>query len=210
MTPFFSIIMQSTLADYPGAATNRQAKLLRAVDSVLQQSFENWQLIIVADECQQTMDTVAGFTQDSRIITKLEQRPGTGKWFSHCRNTGLSLATGRYRLYLDNDDIYTPHYLKYLKEEIEKDFKDWYFADHFQQNKNCTRWNYKMVELRPNSAGTANIIHSDRLRSRWQGACHYGNEDWIFIRAIMNESKNYRHINMAGYCICHQRGCYDC
>ena len=203
---FFSIIMQSTLKDYPGAATDRANKLRRAIQSVLNQSFDDWELVIVADECAETM-LVAHEFDDSRIVTHLAERPIKGKWYSYCRNVGNDLAAGRYRLYLDNDDYFTPHYLRYLHEEISRDMLDWYAVDHFYWCR--SRWKYKHVELRPNSAGTANIVHSCAVRSRWPVAHHYGSEDWRFIKSIINELLTHRHIMLAGYCIAHIRGSYE-
>lgn len=56
--PMFSIVMPSYLGDYNSSAgpsaTNRVEKFIRAVDSVLAQTFGSWELLIVADGCEKT------------------------------------------------------------------------------------------------------------------------------------------------------------
>ena len=210
MMPFFSVVMQSTLKDYPGAATNREEKLLRAVDSVLKQYCDDLELIVIADGCDDTIRLLEGYTDERLLTHKIEiEQPKNvrGKWRSVARNVGIRLANGRYIVYLDNDDMFTPHYLRYLKDEILRDTLAWYVVDHYY--KVPSRWKYKRVELRPNSAGTANIVHTKRIRSRWPEYWNYGAEDWAFIRSIINERIPHRHIDLAGYMICHMRGVYD-
>ena len=43
----FSVIMASTLAEYGGAASRRDEKIVRAIDSVIAQTFTDWELIVV-------------------------------------------------------------------------------------------------------------------------------------------------------------------
>ena len=62
----FSIVMPSYLATYPGAANNREGKLVRAVNSVIEQSFPDWELHVVADGCKRTLEIMEQFT-DKRI-----------------------------------------------------------------------------------------------------------------------------------------------
>ena len=102
---------------YKGAAF-----VAETIESVLAQSYKNWEMIIV-DDC--SPDNGAGiaevrkFTSDSRIklIESKENRGSSG-----ARNIALHEAKGRYIAFLDSDDIWHPSFLeKQLKFMQEKD-----------------------------------------------------------------------------------------
>jgi glycosyltransferase involved in cell wall biosynthesis len=87
-------------------AFNMQTHISEAIDSVLTQSFNDWELIIV-DDC--STDSTPAIVQqyvasDPRIRStrthKNTNLPGAA------RNIGISLATGRYIAFLDHDDIW--------------------------------------------------------------------------------------------------------
>ncbi len=84
---------------------NRARILKRAVDSVLNQTFTNFELIIV-DDCSQdnTEDIIATFS-DPRIkyIKHKINRGGCA-----ARNTGIINATGKYIAFQDSDDEWLP------------------------------------------------------------------------------------------------------
>ena len=54
------------MADYPRASTRRHLKLVRAVNSVIDQTFQDWELIICSDGCDTTDYMVKQLT-DKRI-----------------------------------------------------------------------------------------------------------------------------------------------
>ena len=99
--PLFSIII---------ATYNRAHLLPRAINSVLNQTYQNFEIIVVDDgSTDNTAETVEPFKRDSRFIFhKLPQNRGT----SAARNKGLDLATGYYVTFLDSDDELLPEALK--------------------------------------------------------------------------------------------------
>lgn len=84
---------------------NRAALLPRAVDSVLAQTYQDFELLIV-DDCS-TDDTpavIAGFADPRlRAIRHEQNRRQTG-----ALNTGLAEARGEFAAFLDDDDEFTP------------------------------------------------------------------------------------------------------
>lgn len=73
------------------------------VDSVLQQTYENLEVILVddgsPDQCPQICDRYE--KEDTRVRVIHQENQG----LSGARNTGTAVATGEYILYLDSDDF---------------------------------------------------------------------------------------------------------
>ena len=87
------------------ATYNRASLLPRAVSSILNQTYTDYEIIIV-DDCSSddTQETIAGFA-DPRIRSF---RHDQNKGLVTTRNTGISNACGEYIAFLDDDDEYVP------------------------------------------------------------------------------------------------------
>ena len=87
---------------------NSAAFVGEAIESVLAQSYREWELIIVDDESTDaSVSIVEAYAQkDSRI--RLFRNPKPIKMPSAPRNMGLSMAKGRYIAFLDSDDMWLP------------------------------------------------------------------------------------------------------
>ncbi len=91
----------------------------RTIDSVLAQTYQNWEMIIV-DDCSvdNTKEIVEGYLKkDSRIkYHLLDENSGAAV----ARTTAMKLAQGSYMAFLDSDDIWMPdkleHQLKWMME----------------------------------------------------------------------------------------------
>ncbi|MGH9161332.1 MAG: glycosyltransferase family 2 protein [Vicinamibacteraceae bacterium] len=85
---------------------NAAPYLKDAVDSVLAQTFAQWELIVVDDGSQDETPGILAAYRDPRIrVVRLPQNCGRGA----ARNAGLAIATGRYVAICDSDDISLPH-----------------------------------------------------------------------------------------------------
>lgn len=93
---------------------NRVNLLKRAIDSVLNQTYKNFELIIIDDgSTDDTKKMVGGFRSDSRLIYRYQDNSGGN---SSPKNLGLKICTGEYITFLDSDD-------EYLPEKLEKQLK---------------------------------------------------------------------------------------
>lgn len=82
---------------------NRAHYIGQAIDSVLSQSFSDWELLIVDDASTDTTEEIVRSYEDSRIVyIKNESNLGITK----NRNKALSLAKGEYIAVLDSDDYW--------------------------------------------------------------------------------------------------------
>jgi len=106
--PVFSII----------TPTNNRPKLLkRAIESVLGQSFSNWEQIIVDDANDpETSEIVTGMN-DPRLKYVVHEMP---KGAAGAYNTGIQNARGRFINFLDDDD----EYLSGILEKIYNSFEE--------------------------------------------------------------------------------------
>ena len=119
-----SVVMQSYLSDYPGSRSNPQMKFIRAVNSFINQSNKNTELVIVGDNCQITESLYNKHFKDNdriKFIMYTKEKPvmytdnGNGiNYVGEPRQMGVDLATGDIITYMDSDDIITKDYLMTL------------------------------------------------------------------------------------------------
>ena len=92
--------------------------LRQCVDSVLAQSFTDFELILVddgsPDACGAICDAYAA--RDGRIHVIHQENAGQGK----ARNVGMDQAAGKYLIFLDSDDYWLPSTRETLYAEAEK------------------------------------------------------------------------------------------
>lgn len=124
MNPLVSIIIPTY---------NRADTLPRAIDSVLGQSYDNLELIIVDDGSTDNTKEVVKSYDDPRIrYIKLEKNSGAPV----ARNRGVDEAGGDYIAYLDSDDEFLPDRLERQLEEFARlgedtgvVYSDWYQSE---------------------------------------------------------------------------------
>ncbi len=87
---------------------NRLSMVKEAVDSVLKQDFEDFELIVVDDAS--TDGTVEEIKRYGGRVRLLEQSENRG--VSAARNKGILLARGKYIAFLDSDDLWVKGKLK--------------------------------------------------------------------------------------------------
>src|SRR5687767_11682012 len=91
------------------ATYHRPAALRFAIESVLAQSFTDWELIVVGDGCtDHTAAVVAGFTDPRIRFVNLGANSGDQ---AIPNNVGVALARGRCIAFLNHDDLWWPDHL---------------------------------------------------------------------------------------------------
>ncbi len=98
---------------------NQGPYLSEALDSVLAQTYTNWECIIVDDGSHDNTKDVANTycEKDSRIKYIYQENSGV----SAARNNGVAHSNGKYILPLDGDDKIAPEFLELTIQEIVKD-----------------------------------------------------------------------------------------
>ena len=97
---------------------NVEEYLARCVDSVLAQTYENLEVILVDDGATDTSGAIcdAYATKDSRVKVIHKENGG----LSSARNTGLEAATGECIAFVDSDDWIEPDAYAHLLDLMEK------------------------------------------------------------------------------------------
>lgn len=99
---------------------NRIELLQQALDSVRNQTFKEWEVLVVDDGSNKdTVEQLLKISQsEPRIRYVKRQRQATGA--SACRNEGTEIAQGKYIIYLDSDDCLAPTALENRWQEMER------------------------------------------------------------------------------------------
>ena len=94
---------------------NRAGLLRRALDSVLAQTFRDYEIVVVDDgSTDETAAVLAGFENDGRVRSIRQENQGQ----SIARNLGIRHASGEYVAFLDSDDIWFPWALATMERAI--------------------------------------------------------------------------------------------
>lgn len=88
-------------------AYNRAEIIADSIESVLNQDYKNFELIIVDDGSTDATRAVVESFNDNRVRYVYQDNSGAGA----ARNVGLALSTGDIIAYLDTDNLWNPRYL---------------------------------------------------------------------------------------------------
>ena len=97
------------------------------IDSILAQTFTEWELILVDDGSKDTCGSICDeyATKDGRI--RVIHKPNGG--LTSARNAGLAMASGEWVMFLDGDDWIEPEMLELLLREGEETGADIVMGD---------------------------------------------------------------------------------
>lgn len=96
---------------------NRANCIKRAVESILQQTYKDFELIIVDDNSTDNTDELILAIDDKRIkYHKLEKNGGACR----ARNIGIQMAKGEYIAFQDSDDLWYPEKLEAQVKAFEQ------------------------------------------------------------------------------------------
>lgn len=196
-----SVVMTSFLGEYQGCASNRDFKFKRAVNSFIDQTYKNSELIIVSDGCDITENIYNELYSNvaNIIFIKIDKDVLFG---GKTRNTGIELSTGDFICYLDSDDFFSAEHLEMISNQLSNDF-DWCYSDDrlvYEYLSTCDyKFNIRENIIGPNRIGTSSIVHKKNDKVYWKNG--YGH-DWVYISELMNNFGNYKKIK-AEYNVCH-------
>lgn len=122
-------LMSSPVISIVTATYNRSNILGFTIRSVLNQTFQEWELIVVGDCCTDDTESVVNGFQDSRI-TFINLKENFGEQ-SGPNNVGLKQAKGDFIAFLNHDDLWFPDHLAYSLNFLQSSGADLALAAGF-------------------------------------------------------------------------------
>lgn len=108
MKPFFSIIIP---------AYNAGETIIKCLESVYQQKFVNYEVIIINDgSSDNTEELIKEAIKDKNAFRLINTK---NQGVSYARNLGISVCSGAYIVFLDSDDWVLQGYLEYAYEKLK-------------------------------------------------------------------------------------------
>lgn len=160
--------------------------LKRAVDSVIDQTFTDWEMFVVDDNDpdtearKMTEEIMKEFSYDNRIHYLKHEKNKNG---SAARNTGIVHATGEYISFLDDDDVYVntrfERCLEHLKNNDAEDIAGVYTGCIFQRN--------GKLYVKKKKAVTGSFL-KETLAVRFN---NYSGSNLFIKRSVVNELKGF-------------------
>ncbi|MEM1168433.1 MAG: glycosyltransferase [Cyanobacteria bacterium P01_H01_bin.35] len=95
---------------------NGQNTIQKTIESVLNQTWKDYELIIINDGSTDSTEEVISNISDPRI--KIFNYPNAGP--SASRNRGTAIASGKYISFIDSDDLWTPDKLEKQLQKLEE------------------------------------------------------------------------------------------
>jgi glycosyltransferase involved in cell wall biosynthesis len=169
--------------------------------SVLAQSYEEWEMIIVDDVSTDGSDKIVEeyAKKDSRIkFIRLARNSGASK----ARNRAIEEATGRYIAFLDSDDTWNPNKLEKQVEFLQKNNLALTYSAYDTMDENSSYVNRRSVK--------ESITYADMLKSNHIGNLtgvydvkffgkvymkEIGHEDYVLWLTLLKKVKEAKGIN---------------
>lgn len=176
---FFSIII---------CCYNSEKFLIDTLKSVLEQTYKNWELIIVDDGSKdQTHKIVNNFIVNNKNI-KITYFFQNNKGYASARNKGIELSNGEWICLLDHDDLMKTNRLEEQKKNILENKKCMLFSsdsEHIDENSNFIRNQYSVFN--PMKIKKSDDNFGIKLLKY---GCFIGTETVIFKKQIISKIGN--------------------
>ena len=191
-------------------AYNAEKYITRCIDSVIDQRYKNWEIIIIDDgSTDKTKDIVQSFLdKDNRIILISQDNRGAGA----ARNAGIIKAVGEYLVFLDADDYIENTYFSLLAEKNEDvvfiDAKRINYDSNSIKNESISKYRdttkddiirYQMTGSMPWGGWRKAVKRSLILDNKIFFSDHKVGEEAIYSFCVINAASSYAFIDVPVY-----------
>lgn len=159
----------------------RNGMVQRAIKSIINQQFPDWELILVEDGCADEstpaiLDKFAELDERIKVIHQVNQNRAIA------RNNGMDAATGDWICWLDSDDEYSTHYLR----EIDRATID--FPEY-------SIFNFGSLIYHSDHRSTIRLPFTPQIEGdghEWFRSGHVGSGSFVFKRELWKSDPKYR------------------
>ena len=123
MQPLVSVIV---------IAFNAEGTIARCIDSILAQSLNNFELVVIDDgSTDGTYGIISRYLADDNRVKAVRQ---DNSGVAAARQKGLESAQGLYSIFVDSDDWIEPDMLESMYDRAIEDSADMVFCDYVEEN----------------------------------------------------------------------------
>jgi glycosyltransferase involved in cell wall biosynthesis len=211
MSPLISVVIPSY---------NHGRYLGRALQSVLDQTYTNWEAIIIDNHSTDNTDEVMATFSDSRIAYLKIHNNGV---IAVSRNAGIKAAKGQWVAFLDSDDWWTIDKLQtcfdYINDNVDLVYHDLEIVTEkpqFFRQKVIKSWQVKspvLIDLlvSGNAIATSSVVVRAKLLKQLNGMCESPDmvaaEDYNTWLRIAQLTDGFRHVSkQLGFYQLHNQG----
>ena len=200
--------MPSLLIPYEGSSNKLKDKFIRAVDSVLNQTYKNFELVIISDGCKDTVNICKRRWQKEMakgiiVLVEIPEKTPRELFVGNVRQTGINKATGDVLCNLDADDYILPTHFHNLNAGFDTNKFEWVYFNLYRKLdilKNVE----EIIDTQPNtdSLCTASVSWRKDLPVTWN-FCDGRNDNKGFNAQLIEAFPKRSKIYGLGYVICH-------
>ncbi len=178
-------------------AYNAEKFIQATIDSVRQQSYENWQLLVIDDGSKdRTVELVRAMAKEDARISLLQNEKNMG--VAKTRNRGIALAEGEYIALLDSDDLWYPEKLEKQLALAEKTdaqiiYCSYAMIDEADRQKHApfvvpTETSYKKMLISSVISCSTVLLHAQTAK-QYQFDETYYHEDYVLWMQLLRDGK---------------------
>lgn len=205
---------QTELCSIIMPAYNSEKYISEAIESVLKQTYTNWELLIVNDcSTDNTEEIIKSYQQRKTKIKLINQKENQG--VANARNTGIQNAKGKYIAFLDADDIWREEKLQKQIQILQNSNADITYTAYLMIDetgktikKRSVKETLKLKDLlKENSIIFSSVVCKREILKDKNFKSEWYHEDYIFLLDVAKENKTFKGINesLMQYRV-HQRG----
>lgn len=142
-------------------AYNAARTIRRCIQSVLNQRYTEWEMIIVDDGSKDDTLDICQSYDNSRIRVLHKENGGV----SSARNMGLKFAQGDYIAFIDSDDFIESDYLEHLSQGLDYDIVISGFC--YENTPESSSFHLKLANREAVGRELSKLINADQLCYPW-------------------------------------------